>query len=61
MKEYLVCLGNGRGKNYYFDNVEDAIKKAKEMQKRCITNVLLIKGVLENGKYRHCVENKIKF
>ena len=62
---YLVRTGSGnaRGKSYYFDNLADAIKKAKDLQKRRKDNEksIIIKGTFENGEYTYYIKDIIAY
>lgn len=65
-KKYLVHTGsgNGRGKTYFFDTLDEAITKAKELQKRRKDNnpSLIIEGELsENGFWSYYVRNRIEY
>lgn len=65
-KKYFVQTGsgNGRGKAYFFDTLEEAIQKAKELQKRRKDNnpSLIIEGELsENGFWSYYVRNRIEY
>lgn len=65
MKKYLVRCGSGnaKGKAYYFDTLEEALVKAKELQKRQKDHhkSWIIKGTLENGEYRYYVKDTIDY
>lgn len=63
-KRYQVCTesGNVRGKNYYFDDIDSAVAKAKQLQKRRKDNnpsVIIEVEVSPNGFYSYPVKNRI--
>lgn len=57
--------GNERGKYYYFENLDDAIKKAKQLQKKRKDNAKSI--IIECDKtsdekfYSYPIRNKIEY
>ena len=48
MKKYLVG-SFGRGKQFYFDTLDEAIEKANKLNKNRQSKKLIIEGVVENG------------
>ena len=60
MKKYLVC-SFGRGKEFYFDNLDDAIEKANKLNKRRTIKKVIIEGVVENGNYIYYYKNHIEY
>lgn len=65
-KQYLVQTGsgNGRGKTYFFDTLEEAVLKAKELQKRRKDKnpSLIIKGRLsEAGFWMYHIRDKVEY
>lgn len=65
-KKYLVQTGsgNGRGKTYFFDTLNEAIKKAKELQKRRKDGrpSLVIEGKLSpRGFWEYSIRNRIEY
>lgn len=66
MESYQVCTGsgNGRGKNYYFDNLQEAIEKAKKLQKRRKDGnpSIIIKGETSPGGFiSYYTKNRILY
>lgn len=64
MENYLVRRGfsNGRAKSYYFSNFEEALKKAKELQKRNDNKKsLIIKGTFESNQWNFHFKDKIEY
>lgn len=64
LKRYQVCTGsgNGRGKNYYFDDIDSAITKAKQLQKRRKDNnpsVIIEVEVSKGGFRSYPVKNRV--
>lgn len=62
--KYQVCTGsgNGRGKNYYFDDFDSALVKAKQLQKRRKDNnpsVIIEAEISQNGFYSYPIKNRI--
>lgn len=60
MKKYLVT-SLGRGKQFYFDTLIEAIEKANQLNKNRTSKKTIVEGVLENGTYVYKYENRIKY
>lgn len=65
-KRYQVCTGsgNGRGKNYYFDDIDSAIIKSKQLQKRRKDNnpsVIIEVEISERGFCSYPIKNRINY
>ena len=60
MKKYLVG-SFGRGKQFYFDTLDEAIEKANKLNKNRQSKKLIIEGVVENGTYVYHYKNHIEY
>jgi hypothetical protein len=60
MKKYLVG-SFGRGKEFYFDTLEEAIEKANKLNKSRNSKKFIIEGTLENGTYVYYYKNHIEY
>ena len=60
MKKYLVG-SVGRGKQFYFDTLEEAIEKANKLNKSRASKKTIIEGTLENGTYVYHYKNHIEY
>jgi hypothetical protein len=60
MKKYLAG-SIGRGKQFYFDTLEEAIEKASKLNKNRASKKVIIEGVVENGTYVYYYENRIEY
>ena len=60
MKKYLVS-SFGRGKQFYFDTLEEAIEKANKLNKSRASKKHIIEGVVENGTYLYYCKNRIEY
>ena len=52
-RRYQICTGsgNGREKNYYFDDIDSVVAKAKQLQKRRKDNDTLVIIEIEVSPY----------
>ena len=60
MKKYLVG-SLGRGKQFYFDTLDEAIEKANKLNKGRASKKVIIEGVFENGTYVYYYKNHIEY
>ena len=60
MKKYLVT-SLGRGKQFYFDTLVEAIEKANKLNKNRRDKKTIVEGTLENGTYVYHYENRIEY
>lgn len=65
-KKYSVHTGsgNGRGKTYFFDTLDEAKAKARELQKRRKDNKpsVVVEGELsDNGFWQYPIRNRIEY
>ena len=60
MKKYLVG-SLGRGKQFYFDTLDEAIEKANKLNKNRASKKVIIEGVFENGTYIYYYKNHIEY
>ena len=60
MKKYLVG-SLGRGKQFYFDTLNEAIEKANKLNKSRASKKVIIEGVVENGTYVYRYKNQIEY
>ena len=60
MKKYLVGSFD-RGKQFYFDTLDEAIEKANKLNKNRQSKKVIIEGVVENGTYVYYYKNHIEY